>query len=56
MKTIQLILLIALISTFFISLYYFIYTLIYDRNHTQTWQMPMLLALVVDMILFGIYT
>jgi hypothetical protein len=54
MKTIQFVLLIALLITLLISIYYFIYTIIYDRSHTQTWQMPMMLALVVDMILFGL--
>jgi hypothetical protein len=50
MKTIELVLLIALLTTLFISIYYFIYTLIYDRQHIQTWQMPVLIALVLDMI------
>jgi hypothetical protein len=43
---------IALCVTFLISLTYFIYTSIYYQDKIQSWQMPLLLALIVDQILY----
>ena len=51
MKTVKLLLLISLFITFIISLCYFGYCIIHDTKGLHTWQMPMLFALFLDMML-----
>jgi len=51
MKTIKTLLLISLLITFILSLYYFIHCVMYNKNALHTWQMPMLFALFLDFIL-----
>lgn len=51
MKTLKYIVLVLLLITFSVSLYYFIYCVIYNRSEVQTWQMPVIFALCIDMIL-----
>jgi len=51
MKTFKLLLLISLFITFMLSLCYFGYGILYNQKELHTWQMPMLFALFLDMIL-----
>jgi hypothetical protein len=51
MKTIKILLLLSLFITLLLSLCYFGYCCLYNQKELHTWQMPMLFALFLDMIL-----